>query len=307
MSPVKSQATPDPVNRGERGMTLVELLVAMIISGILITAVFRFFGTQSDSFLQSRENAEMQQELRWAMQFISEHVRLAGNNVPQVLLDETGSQVVENFDGPGGDPDSLSIIGSFKSVVITLDQTMGNEGSQIKCSDKANTPSVPLEDIFTPNDVVYISDGTHSELFQITRIQADHLFHETSPPWNDDNKLDHRYAEGSTLTAVSNYTFFVETDEDGNPNLMVRTLVHPPQVLAGDIEQFQVRFRMRNGQWQDTVDAGELTRNEVSQVEIYLRIRSHDPIRGYRDPKYGDAYKHMELKTIVIPKNVSVM
>lgn len=305
-----SGASPHPPRsgaRGERGMTLAELLVATVIGGILITLLFQFFSTQSASFLQGRENSEMQQELRWAMQFVSEHVRLAGNTVPQVLLDETGSQVIRNYDGAGGSPDSLSIIGSFRSVVITLDQNMGNEGSQIKCSDKANSPPVSLVDLFTDGDVVFISDGTYSELFQITRIMADHLFHETSLPWNDDNKLDHRYAEGSTLTAVTNYVFFVDTDEEGRPNLMVRTLVHPPQVLAGDIEQFQVRFRMRNGLWQDTVDAGELTRNEVSQVEIYIRARSHDPIKGYRNPQYGDAYKRMELRTIVIPKNISVM
>jgi type IV pilus assembly protein PilW len=293
--------------RSERGMTLVELLVAMSIGAILITLVFQFLDTQAMNFSRSRENAEMQQELRWAMQFISEHVRLAGNTVPQVLLDETGYQVIESFDGGGDAPDSLSIIGSFKSVVITLDQNMGNEGSQIKCSDKANNPSIPLSDIFAAGDIAYISDGTISEIFQITRIQADHLFHETSLPWNDDNKLDHRYVEGSTLTAVTNYSFFIETDEEGHPNLMVSTFVYPPQVLAGDVEQFQVRFRMRNGQWQNMVDADEINRNEVSQVEIYLRARSHEPVRGYEDPEYGDGYKRMELKTIVIPKNIAVI
>jgi type IV pilus assembly protein PilW len=292
--------------RSERGMTLVELLVAMSIGAILVTLMFQFLNTQTANFTRGRENAEMQQELRWAMQFISEHVRLAGNTVPQVLLDDTGYQVIDNFDGGGDAPDSLSIIGSFKSVVITLDQNMGNEGAQIKCSDKANNPPVPLDDIFTIGDIAFISDGTFSEIFQITRIQADHLFHETSLPWNDDNKLDHRYVEGSTLTAVTNYSFFVDTDDEGRPNLMVRTLVYPPQVLS-DVEQFQVRFRMRNGLWQNTVDTDEITRNEVSQVELYIRARSHDPIRGYRDPQYGDAYKHMELKTIVIPKNIAVM
>lgn len=296
-----------PRSSGERGMTLVELLVATVIGGILITLIFQFFSVQSGSFSQNREHAEMQQELRWAMQFIAEHVRLAGNNAPQVLLDESGYQVIQGYNGSGDEPDSLSIVGSFNSVVITLDQTMGNVGSQIKCSDKANSPSVPLDELFSIGDVVFISDGTYSEIFAITDISGDHLFHATYLPWNDDNKLSHRYAAGSTLTTITNYTFFVETDEDGRPNLMLRSLVYEPQILAGDIEQFQVRFGMRNGTWQNTVDADEITRNEVSQVEIYLRARSHDPIPGYTDPKYGDSYRHMDLKTIVIPKNIAAM
>lgn len=292
---------------GERGMTLVELLVAMTISGILATMMFQFFEAQSMRFLQSKDHAEMQQELRWAMQFISEHIKLAGNAAPQILIDGKGRQIIENIDGPGGEPDCLNIIGSFRSVVVTLDQRMGNAGSQIKCSDKANDPPIPLSELFSVGDVVFISDGIFSELFQITMIHADHLWHQKSPPWNMSNQLQHRYKEESALTAISEYSFYIEEDEDARPNLMVDSLIASPQILAGDVEQLQVRFRMRNGLWQDTVDAGEINRNEVSQVEIYLRSRSREPIRGYRDSQYGDGYKRMELKTIVIPKNISSM
>jgi hypothetical protein len=184
---------------------------------------------------------------------------------------------------------------------------MGNEGAQIKCSDKANTPPISLGDLFSEGDLAFISDGTSSEVFQITRIQSDHLFHETSPPWNDDNKLDHRYAVGSTLTEVTNYSFYVKMDDTGRRNLMVKSQAWPEQVLAGDVEDFQVRFKMKSGTWKDTIDANEITLNEIRQVEITMRSKSFKPIRGYRDPKYGDAYKHMELKSIVIPKSIAVM
>jgi type IV pilus assembly protein PilW len=291
----------------QRGMTLVELLVALIIGAVLITLVFQFLNVESNNFLQSRSNSEMQQELRWAMQFVSAHVRLAGNIVPQVLISDTGVKVIDNVDGAGGAPDSLSILGSFRSVVITLDQTMGNEGAQIKCSDKANTPPESLADLFAEGDLAFISDGTYSEVFQITRIQADHLYHETSPPWNDDNKLDHRYAAGSTLSTVTNYSFYVKADDTGRRNLMVKSQAWPEQVLAGDVEDFQVRFKMKSGVWKDTIEANEITLNEIRHVEITMRTRSAQPIRGYRDPKYGDAYKHMELKGIIIPKSIAVM
>ncbi len=293
--------------KGQKGVTLVELLIALAIGGILVGLTFQFLNVESENFLQGRNNSEMQQELRWAMQFVSSHVRLAGNIVPQMLIADTGYKVIDNINGPGGAPDSLSILGSFRSVVITLDQTMGNVGAQIKCSDKANFPPEALVDILTDYDLAFISDGTYSEVFQITKILADHLYHEASPPWNDDNKLDHRYAIGSTLTAITNYSFYVRVDSTGHSNLMVKSQAWPEQILAGDVEDFQVRFKMKSGQWKDTIEANEITLNEIRHVEITMRTRSAKPIRGYRDSKYGDAYKHMELKGIIIPKSVTVM
>jgi len=145
---------------GERGVTLIELVVATTIATLLVTAVFQFFSTQSSSFIESRQNAEMQQELRWAMQFLSENVKLAGNGVPPISVDGTGFQVIDNANGANGASDSLSIIGSFRSLVITLDQNMGNEGAQIKCSDKGNVPPIPVENLLEVGDLAVISDGT---------------------------------------------------------------------------------------------------------------------------------------------------
>ncbi|MHB9027395.1 MAG: prepilin-type N-terminal cleavage/methylation domain-containing protein [Candidatus Latescibacterota bacterium] len=307
MNTMPSRFNDTSGNNGERGMTLVELLIAIAVSSILAFLTFQFLNVNTSSFVQGRAHAEMQQEVRWAMQFVSEHVKLAGNTVPQVLLDDKGLQVLNNFDGAGDAPDSLSIVGSFKSVVLTLDQSMGNEGSQIKCSDKTNIPPIPLVELVAVGDLGFISDGTFSEVFMVTLNQDGHLWHAAALPWNDDSKLDHRYAIGSSMTVVANYSFFVAIDDEGRSNLMVRTQVYPPQVLAGDVEDFQVRFQMKNGQWQNTVSATELTLNELSQVEIYLRTRSPEPIKGYQDPKYGDAYKRMELKTNVIPKNIAIM
>jgi prepilin-type N-terminal cleavage/methylation domain-containing protein len=290
-----------------RGMTLVELLVSMLIGGILVFIVFQFLSLQSKSFLQSRDTSEMQQELRWAMQFVSDHVKLAGNSMPQVLISDTGCTVIDNVNGAGNAPDSLTVIGSFRSVVITLDQSMANESAQIRCSVKPNSPPVPLTDLFTVNDLAFISNGTFSEVFQITKIQGDLLFHDLSLPWNGGAALEHKYESQSSLSAVDVYRFYVKTDDSGRRNLMVKTQSWPEQVLAGDIEDFQVRFNMKSGIWKDTVEANEITLNEIREVEVLIRSRSPEPLRGYRDAKYGDAYRHLELKKTVIPKSIAVI
>lgn len=305
MSTLRNSPLRRPVHQA--GFTLVELLVALLIGGILVSLIFLFLNVQSKSFLRSRDSSEMQQELRWAMQFVSDHVKLAGNIVPQVLVSDTGCKVIDNVNGAGNSPDSLTIIGSFRSVMISLDQSMANESAQIRCSVKPNPPAVPLTDVFSVNDLAFISNGTFSEVFQVTKVQGDLLFHETSLPWNSSANLQHRYETQSSLSAVEVYSFYVKTDESGHQNLMVKSPAWPEQVLAGDIEDFQVRFNMKSGNWKDTVEANEITLNEIREVEVTLRARSSQPLRGYRDAKYGDAYKHMELKNAVIPKSIAVL
>ena len=279
------------MKHSESGMTIVELLVAMTISAILITLAFQFLSSQVYSFTEKRQIAELQQELRWAMTFISDNVKLAGNGVPTT----TGWSVIRAANGLNGAPDSLTIMGSFKSVNITTTQPWGNAGAQEKLDD---TSEIEI------GDLCVISDGTYSEIFIITDKTDLHVWHDTFLPWNDDKKLDHRYAEGSTLTVISYYQFYIDTDAQGRTNLVLKHQYYPPQILAGDIDDFQVRFQMKSGQWRNEVDANEIY--DIRVVEITIRAKTPEPIPNYTDPVYGDSYKRVELKSQVIPKNIVI-
>lgn len=281
------------IRQGERGITLIELLVATVITGILLAVVMKFFVDQTAGFNESRQSSEMQQELRWAINYVTERLKLAGNGVPPTC----GFPVLENIDGGGSVPDSVSVIGSFKSLVITTTQTMANEGAQVKVDDASE-----LE----PGDLCVISDGTFQEIFFVTSIQnVLHLWHDTALPWNDDAKLDHRYVSGSSITVVTYYSFFVDVDDEGRSNLMVTTQAYPPQILLGDVDNFQIRFKMKNGSWLDETTPDEIT--DIRMIEITIRARSHEPLQGYLDPEYGDAYKRIEMQSVVIPKNITIL
>jgi type II secretory pathway pseudopilin PulG len=288
MSPIVCSFSKKPADKSfERGITLVELLVSMTVGIILITFAFGFINSQTNNLNENRQTSEMQQELRWALQFTADHVKLSGNAVPTAC----GYKAIDNTDGASGAPDSLVILGSFKSLVVTTTQNMASENSQIECSSV---------DRIEQGDLIMISDGTFSELFAVTAITANRLSHDVALPWNDTNNLDHKYNVGSTLTVLTQFRFFIKTDTVGHPNLMVASQAYPAQVLAGDIDQFQVRFKMKSGSWSN--DPDEIY--DIREVEITLRARSPQPLKNYRDHDYGDAYKRIELKSMVIPKNL---
>jgi prepilin-type N-terminal cleavage/methylation domain-containing protein len=276
----------------ERGVTIIELIVSMTVGGILLAGAWNFFVTTTNSFEENRQASEMQQELRWASQFVSEHLKLAGNAVPPT----SGWQVIEIKDGAGGASDSLTVMGSFKSIVALTTENMTSQASNVKPDSLGK---------FEQGNLVVISDGTFQELFLVTQIQGNRLCHTTSLPWNNDANLDHQYTTGSTLTVIDQFHFSVKTDAQGHPNLLVKTQAYPEQILGGDIDLFQVRFKMKSGSWQNSIATSEVY--DIRQIEITMRARSPKPLKNYRDPIYGDGYKRLEFKSIVIPRNIVVV
>jgi type IV pilus assembly protein PilW len=64
--------------KSDRGFTLVELLVAMAISGIVAGAIFTAFQSQQKSYLIQDQVTEMQQNLRAGTDIMVREIRMAG-------------------------------------------------------------------------------------------------------------------------------------------------------------------------------------------------------------------------------------
>ena len=67
-----------PKMRNEKGFTLVELLVAMAIGGIVLAGVSMAYRTQQKSALVQDQVSAMQQNLRASMQLMEREIRMAG-------------------------------------------------------------------------------------------------------------------------------------------------------------------------------------------------------------------------------------
>jgi type IV pilus assembly protein PilW len=62
----------------EHGFSLIELMMAIAISGIVVGAVYGVYLVQQKSYFAQREIVAMQQSLRAAMQLIERDIRMAG-------------------------------------------------------------------------------------------------------------------------------------------------------------------------------------------------------------------------------------
>ena len=62
----------------QNGFSLIEIMVAMAISSIVITAMYEIFYSQQRSYINQDQVAEMQQNLRAGSYLMTKEIRSAG-------------------------------------------------------------------------------------------------------------------------------------------------------------------------------------------------------------------------------------
>lgn len=66
--------------KSEKGFTLVEVMVTIVIMGVVMAGIYSAFYSQQRSYMVQEQVAEMQQNLRGAMYFMEKEIRMAGCN-----------------------------------------------------------------------------------------------------------------------------------------------------------------------------------------------------------------------------------
>ena len=62
----------------ESGFTLVEIMIAMLISGIVMTSIYSAFQSQQNTYIAQEQVAEMQQNIRAGLNIMMKEIRMAG-------------------------------------------------------------------------------------------------------------------------------------------------------------------------------------------------------------------------------------
>jgi type IV pilus assembly protein PilW len=147
------------------GFTLVELLVAISISAIIMTAVYAAYNSQQKSYVVQEEVAALQQNLRAAMFYMSNQIREAGCNPTQTDVNRPGLVTADvdkiNFTaditGTNGRPDGKTD-GSYENVTYSLYTSDGIQKLGVKSTAGATNQPV-IENVDALN-FVYLDNST---------------------------------------------------------------------------------------------------------------------------------------------------
>lgn len=125
-------------DRGEAGMTLIELMIAMVILGIVIAAAFNVAYTIMSSYRDHRRAMAVERSARGAMTVLADAVRNASPGVENAQITDLvgcstlqGISVVNRSDGP----DTLQIVYATGAVVTSIRQVFDQDSTELVVLD----------------------------------------------------------------------------------------------------------------------------------------------------------------------------
>ena len=281
--------------KGNKGLTLLELLLAMAISAVLTAAVYRTFIGQHRAYAVQEQVVNMQQNVRVAINRMMREIRMAGfGNVSMVLPDFMAKDgpfnntinPSNNKNNVGQNDDQVTIIGAFEKVPpLATDHTIG--GNTLKLDGKAS-------DFFDLANRKYVCVGG-LETHTVINISGDTL--------TLSGNLVNRYGVGTPVYKVKAITYRLRWD-NSSPNMPVLTREDNTdgggsQVVAESIENLQFRYVLKDGSETDLpVDPSKI---RMVRVTINARTGMEDPeLRG----EIGGGFRRRTIASNILVRNM---
>lgn len=255
----------------QRGLTLVELMIALVLGLLVIAALSQVYLAASQTQRTQYNLTARQENLRFALHLLSRDVRQAGyqgclrdtGNLRNTLNDSSSylyrfERAVEGFEADGkgwrpalpaailgAAPDSdVLVLRGVSDDGVPIQQSMPQPSADLKVTDKLSP--APLTD----GDIVLISDCGGSAAFQITQYTVDsgNIVHNAGrggglpTPGNATQDLGRRYPVGALIHRIQTVAYYVGLDADGSRQLWRQAGAGPAQPIASGIERMQLRY-----------------------------------------------------------------
>ena len=277
---------------GRGGFSLIEMMIAIAILGIALTAIFSTFSFQHKSYVTQNAVARMQQDVRGGLAFMEGDLRNAagvpsmniavpaalfgGSPLPAVLTD--GIKVI---DGGTNGSDNLYVISR-----TGLDNILANAAVALE--------TVTVVDNTTPwgtGDVGVVYDATNADIFTVTAFQSatSQLTH---------SAFTYSYPAGTRIGRLRYSEYSIDNGNPARPVLMRRYLdstgTFVADVVADDIEDLQVRLGVLDNvtgtiTFMDGVGLTNAQLRNVRQVKVQLVGRSSAADPAWNEGPYYNA------------------
>ena len=267
----------------QKGISFLELMIALAIMGIVTMTIFRLFVTQHNNYIAQDDVSIIQQNARASIDELSRHIRMAGHRLPLGLAPISSSNT---------NPDTITITYRTDDCETYLSATMGSPSSEMECGSSVSC--------FRDGQWIFIlePDSGGGEWFQIAEVKesASRILPASGSP-------SKAYAADAVLLSMTQIKFFVDdvTSPD-HPTLMVQVPGRAPQPFAEDVEDLQFRYRMKNGM----VLEEPAVPHDIREVMISISGRSSreniamEPVAG------NDPYRRRTFTTSVFLRNVGI-
>ncbi|WP_444959294.1 PilW family protein [Microbulbifer sp. ZKSA002] len=276
----------------QRGLSLVELMIGILLGSLLLLGVLQIFQSNSDTFRMQDGFSRVQENGRFAVDLLSKEIRLADYwgcapdqdsienrlDTTDAFLTSIGSDGVQGVDNASGITVGTTNVLDGSDVLILggVIDACGGSGRMLDPSggDLVVSSNCPVE----AGDVVLVSTCINGDIFTITNIDAAvgagnrTLKHDVSATsgWvnNQSDALQEVYGADASIFQPYQKTYFVAVNTAGTNSLFVSDENGSVQELVPGIEDMQVSYgRDTTGSGiVDTWQGASATLTEMSEV-----------------------------------------
>jgi prepilin-type N-terminal cleavage/methylation domain-containing protein len=258
--------------RGGKGLTLIELLVAMAISAILIAAIYRTFIGQHKTYMVQEQVVDMQQNVRVAINRMMREIRMAGFGKVRDVLDLPGG--VNGFTGVITPNDnSITIVGGFRQI------------STLKANAEGGQNKITLANA---KDASEFGGAIHHHYISIGGLESNTVQSITGADLTLDpsHPLELTHPVGTPIFKIHAIRYGLRIDDDGVPvlfrDLYPNTVSSQRDTVAENIENVQFEYFDADGK--PTAIPANI---RMVKVTVTARTSMSDPefkggVRGYR-------------------------
>ncbi len=196
---------------GEKGFTLLELLMAMFVSIIVLGAVYATYAVEQRSYVKQRLIADVQQNVRGSLLILQRHVRLAGtananNGIASIaMLDISGNPDVNGFPSISLQGD-FDLDGAADTAVFRIYDFMNDGTNDLGLNFNGGGTQLLAEGIQAIG-LAYAIDANGDGVMDTTPVNNNLIWAVDS---NNDGMLD------TNLDANDDGTIDINDDQDGD-------------------------------------------------------------------------------------------
>lgn len=271
----------------QTGLTLVEILVAMVISLVLMAGVLQIFQANKQTFVVQESLSLIQENGRTAMRILTEELRIAdfwGCRSRDIEIEDnlniTGTGYIDllinggitGTNGLGTNPDTITIEGARSS------------GTSVSAAMPSTAAALPVNSRvgLQQGDIVLVTDCNQGDIIQITNPGGSSTIVHNSGnavnPGNSTSNLSQVYDTGAMVFQARQTIYSIINDPDSGEPSLFRTEGGVPEELVESIEDMQIEYGERLNASGDMryvpADEAGLDMNEVRSVRITLVARS---------------------------------
>ena len=133
----------------QRGFSLIELMVAMVIGLLLTVTISQLFVMSKRNFSSTDDSARVQENIRFAAQLFTRHLRLAGYRASATTLSSTtfasGTDTAGLFGIDGGTTVSDSVKIRFQGSGLGTSAARGTMATAFMTADDANADGLVVD------------------------------------------------------------------------------------------------------------------------------------------------------------------